>query len=469
MKHTLLLLCAAALALPAFAEEAPGAQAVAADTARKKPLGIVFVKTGNYPDVVKILDKDRPKGPQEVPVPHFAIKTNDNKFIMTIGGKINPIIGVDMGNDLYGQMDKAPDFVTSSIPVPPLNHKKSNFFINPMNADITLQVVGFGGSENQITGFFKLGTNDSDATVKLKRAYVSWRGITAGKKTTVFCDDDACQPPTIDPQGPCGEVNTCVYEVSYTSKSYSGFRFAAGLSMPTFYSSSGRYYGEDFTKWDGVDIEGQPVCDPLASPQSIPDFPVWIEWAKSDYNRIRLSGIARMFRYRDILEDKMEVTAGWGAMISGNLNPVEPLIFYAQAIYGQGIGAYIQDLQGIPLSFVPRNAHPGKMKPTPMMGLVFGATYNISPKWQVNAMGSYTRVWDVAPYARAATEKDADGAVMPGNFNNYKYGVYAAGNVFYNISSYLQVGLEYIFGRRCTYGAGAANDSRLQMQFQFTI
>ena len=57
----------------------------------------------------------------------------------------------------------------------------------------------------------------------------------------------------------------------------------------------------------------------------------------------------------------------------------------------------------------------------------------------------------------------------PDNVNNYKYGFYAAGNVFYNISSYLQVGVEYLYGRRGTWNAGSALDNRLQMQIMFTL
>ena len=35
--------------------------------------------------------------------PAFAIKTADNKFVMSIGGKIRPVFGFDIGNNLYNQ------------------------------------------------------------------------------------------------------------------------------------------------------------------------------------------------------------------------------------------------------------------------------------------------------------------------------------------------------------------------------
>ncbi len=102
------------------------------------------------------------------------------------------------------------------------------------------------------------------------------------------------------------------------------------------------------------------------------------------------------------------------------------------------------------------------MTPTPMMGWSAGVTYNINDKWQVNVMGSQARVWDVAPYA----EHEADPET---NVNNYKYGFYGVANVFYNISSYFQLGLEYDYGYRKTWNAGSAHDNRLQFQIMFAL
>lgn len=427
-----------------------------------KPSKMEFVHTSVNPDLKEIIKKDREKENNSVEVPHFAVRTHDNKFVMTVGGQINTIVGTDLGNDLYKNDNAGISFVTSQIPVPSREGKRSDFYINPLQANVELQVVGFGGTKNQLTGFIKIGTNGVNNQLKLKKAYVSWLGFTMGQKNTLFQDNAASQPPTIDPQGPCGMVSTTAYEVSYITPSFDGFRAALGVDMPSYYSSNGVYRGKDYKVWNGTEIVGHPVADPTAYNQNVPDIPLWIEYAKSDYNRVRLSALIRNFSYKNLLSGSHHHSVGWGMMLSGNLNPVEPLIFYATAAYGKGIGAYIQDLAGIPLSFIPDDAKPGKMTPAPMMGLTLGATYNISSKWQINAMASEARIWKVAPYAEAAAQ-------MPGNYNDYKYGFYAAGNVFYNISSYFQVGMEYLYGHRKTWGSGSASDSRIQMQFMVTL
>lgn len=405
------------------------------------------------PEVAEILNRTRPKEAHSIPVPKFVVKTANNNFIMTIGGMINPIMGYDIGNNLYKQPGAGISFVTAEIPVPAVKGHKSDFYINPINGSLDLQVVGLAGTPDEITGYVKIGTNGINSTILLQRAYVSWRNFTAGMKLTLMQDAYACQPPTIDPEGPSGCVSNVAYEIGYTSKSYSGFRFAAAIDMPTYYSSNGYYRGKDFPQFDG-----KQVTDYADAEQLIPDIPAWVEYSSSQWNRIRLSGLIRNFAYRDLVADKTRHMVGWGVMLSGNLNPVKPLILYFQAAYGKGIGSYLQDIAGKPVSFVPDDSRPGRMTASPMMGLNIGLTYNVNPKLQFNAMFSQSRIWDVEAYCNSLPETE-----------NYKYALYGAVNCFYNITPYLQWGLEYIWGHRQTWNAGGADDNRIQTQIAFTF
>lgn len=423
------------------------AMAASAQTSDKS---LSIVKTSAEDSV--ILAQSRSQAPHEIPVPSFVVKSKDNAFMMTIGGQINPIMGVDLNNDLYNQSGAGISMVTQRIPVPAVPGHKSDFYINPLNAAIDFQVVGLAGTPDQITGYVKFGTNGITNNLNLSRAYITWRNFTAGQKLTLLQDDYACQPPTIDPEGPSGCVSTVAYEVSYKSKNYDGFQFAVGLDLPSWYASNGIYRGKDYPVFDGKQVTNYADAE-----QMVPDVPAWIQYGTSTYNRVRLSGIIRNFAYRDMLTDRTRHLVGWGAMLSGNLNPVKPLILYYQAAYGKGIGAYLQDIAGMPLSYIPSDSKPGYMEAAPMMGVNVGMTYNINSKWQVNLVGSESRIWDVRNYAVA-------------NDNcNYKYALYAAGNVFYNITPYLQWGIEYVWGHRETWNMGGAHDSRIQTQIMFTL
>lgn len=405
------------------------------------------------PEVKEILERSRPKDNDAIPTPKFALKSQNNNFIMTIGGQLNVIMGGDFGNNLYKNPNAGISFVTSAIPVPALPGHKGDFYINPLDGAVDMQVVGLANTPNEITGYFKIGTNGVNTSIALQRAYLSYRGFTAGLKLTLFQDDYACQPPTIDPEGPSGCVSAAVYEVGYKSKSYNGFRFSVGADIPTFNSSLGYYRGHDYP-----DFDGKQVANYADAEQVIPDIPAWVEYSFSQWNRIRVSGILRNFAYRDLLENKTRHDVGWGMMLSGNIQPADKVILYYQAAYGKGIGAYLQDIAGHPYSFIPDDAHPGKMKASPMMGLNFGITYNPTSKLQFNAMISESRIWNVGAYANSGDEAD-----------NYKYAVYGAVNCFYNINSYLQWGLEYLYGHRQTWNIGGANDNRIQTQLSFTF
>lgn len=421
---------------------------------------LAFVNTTRDTTVYNILHKDIPKAANEVPVPHFAIHSTDNKFVMTVGGQINPIIGCDLGNALYTNDNAGINFIPGQLYAPAMRGKKSDFYINALNANVTLQVVGLGGTDDQITGFIKLGTNGNSNGLNLKKAYVSWRGFTAGLKNSLFQDDGAI-PNTIDPQGPNGLVSTSAYELSYVSPVWNGFSFGLGVDIPSYTTSSGHYWGEDYTSWHGKSIEGAMVCDPGFYNQNVPDVPMYIQYQGSGNNRVRLAGIVRTLNYLDVLSDSRRASVGWGLSLSGNVQPIEPLIFSLQATYGKGIGAYIQDLAGQPFSYVPKDSHPGHLTPTPMMGWSAAVTYNATNKLQFNVMASQARIWRASEYA----EHEA----TTGNVNDYKYGYYGAANAFYNISSYFQVGVEYLYGYRKTWDAGSGHDNRVQMQFMFTL
>ncbi|MDE6652921.1 MAG: porin [Muribaculaceae bacterium] len=399
-----------------------------------------------------ILDEARSKSPHEIPVPKFVLKSANNKFLMTIGGKVSAIMGWDIGNNLYNQDGAGISFTTQKIPVPATEGHRSDFFINPLNSAIDFQVVGLTDTPDQITGYVKIAANKSNGSLKLSRAYISWRGLTVGKKLTLFEDDNAAQPTTIDPEGPSGTVSTSVYEIGYKSKDYNGLKFAVGIDMPTWYASDGVYRGKDYPVFDG-----KQVADYGDAEQVLPDVPAWVEYSAPSGNRVRVSALLRNFAYRDLLAMTTRHMAGWGMMLSGNLKPSARTLVYYQLAYGKGIGAYLQDIAGMPLSFVPENSKPGRMTASPMAGINLGLTYNINSKWQANVMASESRIWDVEDYAIAESG------------SNYKYALYAAGNVFYNITPYLQWGMEYVWGHRQTWNIGGAHDSRIQTQLKFTF
>lgn len=100
------------------------------------------------------------------------------------------------------------NFIPSQIRVPAADGRKSDFYINALNADIDFQVVGFGGTADQITGYIKFSTDGNAKAIRMSKAYVKWRGLTAGLKATMFQDDEVI-PPTIDARTKRCHISHC--------------------------------------------------------------------------------------------------------------------------------------------------------------------------------------------------------------------------------------------------------------------
>ncbi|MGL4805465.1 MAG: hypothetical protein ACRC26_03870, partial [Bacteroidales bacterium] len=169
----------------------------------------------------ELLGKNKPIGPGSVPVPRFILKTTNNKFLMAIGGFIQPIIGMDLGNTLAGNMYFSPSHIEN---VPALKGQKADFFINPLNSAIDLEVIGFGHTKNELTGYLKFDFTggNGDKYASLSSVYMKYRGFLAGYNYSLFTDV-ATLPATISWSGVTGNNWSKGYQVSYNSKSYKGF------------------------------------------------------------------------------------------------------------------------------------------------------------------------------------------------------------------------------------------------------
>ena len=252
-------------------------------------------------------------------------------------------------------------------------------------------------------------------------------------------------PETIDPQGANGAIDVHSYQVSYQKKFDCGIKLGVSLELPTFDKYPGAYYGKDYPSLKGVQFYDDAT-------QPVPDIPAYIEYRGKGMNRVRVSGIMRNFFYRDDKADKTNSVVGWGVQLSGNLQPINPLTFYYQCSYGHGIANYIQDTNGLPLSYIPKNSQPGKMTATPMMGWLAGFSYRFDNDVRILGVYSQARVWDCGDY-------DPD----------YKMGQYVAGNVFIPIKEYLQLGVEYLWGKHSEFGGKSAHLSRIQTMLRLSF
>ena len=391
----------------------------------------IIIKKPNDAEI-EILGSNKPTYPNTPKVPEYIIKDKNNKFVMAIGGYIRPIFGFDIGNDLNNIL-----FIPNKIPVPAKKGNKFAYTASALYSALDFQIIALPYTNDQLTAYIKLMYIGSGSTAMVTDLYIIYRNFLLGRGNTLLYDGESI-PVTIDPQGPNGAAAVTAYRLSYVSKEYNGFSFAIGLELPTFDRYTGTYQGKDYP-----DLNGMQFYEEASNP--IPDIPAYIQYKGSGLNRIRVSGIFRNFFYRNRIENKTHSVMGWGAQVSGNLQPFDKLLIYFQATYGHGIANYIADLNGKPLSYIPRDNKPGRMEACPMFGYLGGLRYSFTDKLQCNVKFSQARVWDSGTY-----------------YPNYKYGLYSAANMFYFITPYLQYGIEYLWGRHQQFNNEGANANRIQ-------
>ncbi|MGL5786988.1 MAG: porin, partial [Bacteroidales bacterium] len=322
-----------------------------------------FRYTKTSPAGQELLQNSKTLGPGSIPVPRFALTNKSNTFILALGGFIQPVTGMDIGNTLSGNMYFSPAAITN---VPALKGQKADFFINPLNSAIDLQVIGFANTSKQLTGYvkFDFSGGNGNKTASLSAVYVKFYGFMGGYNHSIFTDVYSL-PKTISWSGVTGNSWSKSYQISYNSPACKGFSYGVSIEQPSYINGDYKYEGKDFPEYDDNEVIAKAT-------QPVPDIPVYIQYKWKEKNHIRLSAVFRNFNYVNKISDKLSNTFGAGVQLSSALRVVNPLTLYLQAIYGKGIGHYINGIQYLPISFLPDDAKPGKIKATGMLGCIAG-------------------------------------------------------------------------------------------------
>ena len=422
-------LAAALTALPAFSHIEP-------DKSQHHSLH-TLVHDADEEKVHSILDNN---SPQEFhhPGPRFAIVGKDEKFYLSISGYVKATASYDFGSVI----DNPNEFVTAAIPTPGDPMNKGLFQFSAMQSHLNLNFVALPGTSNQVGAFLGMTFLDN-YTPSLEFAYLKYRGLEAGYDYSLFSDPSAAAP-TIDYEGPNASTAIQVGTVNYTflfgkKKEWSA---GAGLEMPVFSATNA-------SRTAGIY-------------QRVPDIPAFISYSWNEGTGwVRFSAILRNLFYHDMTSEKTVDKPGYGVMISGSSEICPRLTGFWQALYGNGIASRIQDLDGEGLDMVPDPSDPSRLNPVKAWGAFAGLQYNFSDN--VFATASYSHV-------RTYAKTFADGAADTTPWGDmYRWAQYVTGNLFWNITSNIQTGVEYIYGRRMNYDGTQAHDNRLQCMIQLSF
>lgn len=363
--------------------------------------------------------------------PRFLLVDRKGKIAFGIGGQLYATASYDFD----GSINDGSNFTTYDINVPAVPGNKTRFGANLSNSSLFMRLVGKSDKLGMYQVYFQSNFTGGNGGYgfTLKQAYVALGNFTVGLTNSTFVDG-ASQAPTIDTEGPSGQVADKNILFRYTTPTRKGVKAAFSIELPqTSYTT-------------GTEAEHLSA--------RVPDIPAYVQYSWANGQHVRLSGIFRDMAYRDLHTGQNKYKVGWGAQLStiANIDPAGILQIFGHVAYGQGIGQYVNDLGGNGFDLVESETA-GELIAPKMMGWTAGAYINVTPRLMFTGSFSRAEVFDLG-YLGGDT---------------YHYGQYLDVNTFYTIDSNFTVGAEYLRGWRKNYSgeSNSANRFNLLLQYSF--
>ena len=387
--------------------------------------------------MIYIFEENAPKRFNAPKTPTFSFKSKNQNYMMGIGGYVKTTVSMDFD----GAINNPAYFTTSAIPVNPSAGNNNLLQFNANQSTLFYNLVSLSDNKWKFGAYVNMNFSGTNYTPVIQDAYITFGGLLVGRTTSIFTDAAAI-PPTIDAEGPNGLTYKTNNVINYRSNWGKHFSTGVGLEMPT----------TDFTASNAQSVTNQ----------FIPDIPSYIQfaWGKNNSSHVRLSSIIRNVNYRNNIKDKTNIISTYACQLSGLVNVKEKLVFYYQLAYGTGITPYIQDVSGLKMDFFPRigekndNDKAGKLEHTNSLAYYAGLQYNFNPRTFMSCTFSQVDI-DVP--------ESYDGTDL------YKEGYYLATNFFWYAKPNVQLGAEYLYGKRVNQNDEWGQANRLQVMLQYNF
>lgn len=372
-------------------------------------------------------------GFQQSGLPRFIISGREHKFLFGMGGFVN----FRTAYDFDGIVENL-DFTTYDIPVPGAYDTHHKLFMDASTSRLFFKAIANTKRLGQVVSYIETDFRGANNTLRLRLAYITFKGLLFGRNVTTFCDLDA-SPNTIDFEGPNSYNFNYNNMIRYTRTfNNNRWKIGAALEMPS--------------------VSMSPTSNFRPIPQRLPDVPIYVQynWGKKRSSHLRASGVFRDLNYFDAAANDDKSKFGWGAQLSGEIKLGRRITTYMQGVYGEGITPYIQDITGSGLDLVSDPTNGSKYQTLPMMGWFAALQYNFTPNLFCGAGYSQVRV-----YSRNDFDTSAP--------NDYKDAQYIFGNIFYNFNASCQIALEYLYGTRTNMNSETNHANRIQAMIQYNF
>lgn len=389
-------------------------------------------ETPHQDSVRALLDKfyiDQFRHFQDPRAPYFLFMSKDSKFAMGIGGVVRMRGWYDWGGVIPYN-----GFIPEAISVPRNDIARRKISTTPAGTALYFRVIG----NNHRLGDYQLYIETNfdgynQVGMKLKKAYATVNDWTIGYANSTF-GDPAAFPMLIDAQGPQAEVQTTAVLVRWMHSFNKNWTVAASVETPQ-------------SQVDYDNIATSKVDDWFPNIATFGQF----GWGTNEH--IRLSGIMRVLPYHDMINGSNEREIGWGLQLSSVFRPIKPLTIYATGNIGRGYGSLTGDLIMGNYDLLNNPNKPGEMYAPSSFAWYGAVQYNFLPNLYATATFGQERL---LPQHKVSGD-------------TYKYGLYSAFNVFWDITPRFEVAAEVNFGKRANFN-GESNWARracIMAQFSF--
>lgn len=365
---------------------------------------------------------------QDPGAPYFLFLSKDAKLAMGIGGVIRMRGYYDWGGAM-----PSPGFAPYTIPMHPSPTDMRHLGTTPAGTCLFFRVLGRNKALGEYQLYIEANFNGYQARdFHLKKAYAIINDFTIGYANSTF-SDPAAVPPTVDAQGPTNKLATTAVLIRYMPVVKKHWVFAVSAETPS----------------SAVDVDGtatQKVSNWM------PDWAAFAQYQWGSGEHVRLAGIVRTLSYRNVKAARNYNIAGWGLQLSSVAHPLPQLTTYITASYGHGYAGLGGDLLGN-YDLVGDPDRAGYLYAPASFGWCLGVQYNIRPDLFVSASASHTRY---LPAHRVSPDE-------------YKYGMMADINIFWNLTPRIQVGAEYDWGKRQNFSRHHRYAHRIGAMCQFSF
>ena len=267
--------------------------------------------------------------------------------------------------------------------------------------------------------------NANDTSFRLRHAFAEIEGVTAGQTWTTFMDEGP-GPRLVDFENPSGYIIDRRALLRYEHELFEELLVAVAVEESR------------------IAISEPPGTMGLVN-SLWPDLVTRVRWERPSYH-VQLAAIVREFQFHDNLSGHRQDITGWGFNFSGASHVTGSDTLYFEVTFGEGIGGFRDATDAGPDAF-------GSLEALPGFAWNIAWTHEWSKRWSSNFIFSKADV--------------TNSAGQPGSdLHSLQY---LAANLIWSPHDRIDVGMEYLFGRREDKDESAGEANRLHFAVWFYL